>query len=371
MISAAPTARAGSVAVRGDDHAGGPDGTIASRRTPPVDELSPWRHCDRPDQVLACRGANVLGKGMSAATLGPAFGGEQRRLTTISAIGICSGRGSASRKVRIQPVGLPDPNDVAAYEELEKRAIGGARPLAGPIELHDYDPRWPGQYAEHAARVRAALGERAIRIEHVGSTAVPGLAAKPIIDIVLEVPDSADEAAYVGDLEMPGTCCGFASRIGSSIGCSTPRARTSTSMSSRAAARRPSVWRRRDVAGIGRRDRRRPCRPTGAPRRGPRHAPRHPAGQADRDRPAVVAHARHAHVLALRRGWNPCGPARWHGCSSGGSRTTSGIVDTPREIARAGAYPFSVALLETGQPWRASTSTRRRERGKVVITSER
>jgi GrpB-like predicted nucleotidyltransferase (UPF0157 family) len=52
--------------------------------------------------------------------------------------------------------------------------------------------------------VRAALGKRAVRIEHVGSTSVPGLVAKPIIDIVLEVRDSADEAAYVGDLEASG-----------------------------------------------------------------------------------------------------------------------------------------------------------------------
>ena len=98
-------------------------------------------------------------------------------------------------------MGLRDPNDLAAYEELEKRVIGGPRPLSGPIELRDYDPSWPDRYAEHASRVRKALGERAVRIEHVGSTSVPGLVAKPIIDIVLEVPDSADEAAYVGDLE--------------------------------------------------------------------------------------------------------------------------------------------------------------------------
>jgi len=98
-------------------------------------------------------------------------------------------------------LGLRDPNDLAAYEELEKRVIGGPRPLSGPIELRDYDPSWPDRYAEHASRVRKALGERAVRIEHVGSTSVPGLVAKPIIDIVLEVPDSADEAAYVGDLE--------------------------------------------------------------------------------------------------------------------------------------------------------------------------
>ena len=101
-------------------------------------------------------------------------------------------------------MGSPDPNDVAAYDELEKRVIGGSRPLTGPIELRDYDPRWPERYAAHATRVRAALGDRTVRTEHVGSTSVPGLVAKPIIDIVLEVPDSADEAAYVGDLETAG-----------------------------------------------------------------------------------------------------------------------------------------------------------------------
>lgn len=53
-------------------------------------------------------------------------------------------------------------------------------------------------------RIRAALGERALQIEHVGSTAVPGLAAKPIIDINLVVADTRDEDAYVPDLEAAG-----------------------------------------------------------------------------------------------------------------------------------------------------------------------
>ncbi len=101
-------------------------------------------------------------------------------------------------------MGLPDPNDVAAYDELEQRRIGGPRPLTGPIELREYDSRWPDLYAEHAARLRTALGERAVRLEHVGSTSVPGLAAKPIIDIALEVPDTTDEPAYVDDLEAAG-----------------------------------------------------------------------------------------------------------------------------------------------------------------------
>ncbi|HUB05301.1 MAG TPA: GrpB family protein [Solirubrobacteraceae bacterium] len=101
-------------------------------------------------------------------------------------------------------MGLPDPYDVAAYDELEQRRIGGPMPLSRPIELRDYDPRWPSLYAEHAARVLDALGERVRRLEHVGSTSVPGLPAKPIIDIALEVPDSADEPGYVPDLEAAG-----------------------------------------------------------------------------------------------------------------------------------------------------------------------
>jgi GrpB-like predicted nucleotidyltransferase (UPF0157 family) len=101
-------------------------------------------------------------------------------------------------------VGLPDPNEVAAYDELEQRRIGGPRPLQGPIVLREYDPRWPDLYAEHASRLSEVLGERAVRLEHVGSTSVPGLAAKPVIDIALEVPDTTDEPAYIGDLEAAG-----------------------------------------------------------------------------------------------------------------------------------------------------------------------
>jgi GrpB-like predicted nucleotidyltransferase (UPF0157 family) len=72
------------------------------------------------------------------------------------------------------------------------------------IELRDYDPAWPDRYAREAARIREALKERVVRIEHVGSTSVPGLAAKPVIDIALEVPDSSDETAYAPDLEAAG-----------------------------------------------------------------------------------------------------------------------------------------------------------------------
>lgn len=66
------------------------------------------------------------------------------------------------------------------------------------------DPAWPQSYAQLATRINTALGDRVLGIEHVGSTAVPGLAAKPVIDIDLTVADSRDEAAYVPALEQHG-----------------------------------------------------------------------------------------------------------------------------------------------------------------------
>jgi GrpB-like predicted nucleotidyltransferase (UPF0157 family) len=75
---------------------------------------------------------------------------------------------------------------------------------SGPIELHDHDPEWAAMFREQAVRIRDALGARASRIEHVGSTAVADLIAKPVIDIVLEVPDSAEESAYVPELATLG-----------------------------------------------------------------------------------------------------------------------------------------------------------------------
>ena len=73
--------------------------------------------------------------------------------------------------------------------------------LDGSVLLVDYDPAWPALYAREAERVRAALGERVLLLEHVGSTSVPGLAAKPKIDMLLGVADSADEPSYLPALE--------------------------------------------------------------------------------------------------------------------------------------------------------------------------
>jgi GrpB-like predicted nucleotidyltransferase (UPF0157 family) len=100
---------------------------------------------------------------------------------------------------------LPDPNDVAAYDQaLAKVTIGGPQALTERIEIRDYDPAWPALYAREAERIRSVLGTRVVRLEHVGSTSVPGLPAKPVIDIVLEVPDSSDELLYVPEMEDAG-----------------------------------------------------------------------------------------------------------------------------------------------------------------------
>jgi GrpB-like predicted nucleotidyltransferase (UPF0157 family) len=97
---------------------------------------------------------------------------------------------------------LPDPPNVAADHESSKQSVEASSPsMPARIELRDYDPSWSRLHAWEAARIRSALGERVVRLEHAGSTSVPGLAAKPIIDIVLEVPDAAEEAAYLPALE--------------------------------------------------------------------------------------------------------------------------------------------------------------------------
>jgi GrpB-like predicted nucleotidyltransferase (UPF0157 family) len=73
-----------------------------------------------------------------------------------------------------------------------------------PIRIVDYDPSWPALFARAAAQVAEVLGARAIRIEHVGSTSVPGLAAKPIVDIDLIVADPDDEDGYLPALVDAG-----------------------------------------------------------------------------------------------------------------------------------------------------------------------
>ncbi len=76
--------------------------------------------------------------------------------------------------------------------------------VGGRVRLVEYDPGWPGVFEREAVRVRGVLGSAVLGLWHVGSTAVPGLAAKPVVDVVLVVADSADEASYVPALEGAG-----------------------------------------------------------------------------------------------------------------------------------------------------------------------
>jgi GrpB-like predicted nucleotidyltransferase (UPF0157 family) len=89
-------------------------------------------------------------------------------------------------------------------DEIAAARIGPPEVLDRPITLAEYDSAWPVLYEREAARIRAALADRALLIEHVGSTSVPGLAAKPHIDVLLAVADSSDEASYVPALEDAG-----------------------------------------------------------------------------------------------------------------------------------------------------------------------
>jgi GrpB-like predicted nucleotidyltransferase (UPF0157 family) len=89
-------------------------------------------------------------------------------------------------------------------QQLRAVTIGEPQVIGAPIELAEYDPSWPELFAHEASRIESALGGRALQIEHVGSTSVPGLAAKPNIDILLAVTDAADEDDYVVALSAAG-----------------------------------------------------------------------------------------------------------------------------------------------------------------------
>ncbi|MFD9909002.1 GrpB family protein [Streptomyces sp. NPDC059063] len=96
------------------------------------------------------------------------------------------------------------PRTPMTADEIEAANLGAAPKLNGRVVLRDYDPRWPEMFEREAARMRERLGGPGHRIEHVGSTSVPGLPAKPVVDLLLVVPDSADEPSYVPALEGLG-----------------------------------------------------------------------------------------------------------------------------------------------------------------------
>lgn len=94
-----------------------------------------------------------------------------------------------------------DPYDPNADRSIP---INTPTPIDGQVMLVEYDDHWPAMFEQEAAFVRDALGEKALLVEHIGSTSVPGLIAKPCIDMVLGVPNSADEDAYWPQLDATG-----------------------------------------------------------------------------------------------------------------------------------------------------------------------
>ncbi len=90
--------------------------------------------------------------------------------------------------------GIADMNDDVLIGGVEKR----------DIVIVDYDPLWPSKFNRHAELIRSALSGRVIAIHHVGSTSIPELVAKPIVDIIVIVEDSSDEAAYLPALVEAG-----------------------------------------------------------------------------------------------------------------------------------------------------------------------
>lgn len=99
---------------------------------------------------------------------------------------------------------MPTPEDITRHHDEGEVIYVGAHPTSYTLRVVEPDPAWAQQYAALAADVLGALGEKAVAIQHVGSTAVPGLPAKPIIDVDLTVADPDDEAAYVPCLEGLG-----------------------------------------------------------------------------------------------------------------------------------------------------------------------
>jgi len=81
--------------------------------------------------------------------------------------------------------------------------VNGVPPIEN-VTVVAYDPTWPEIYSTLASTIKNKLGSNLLKIDHVGSTAVPGLAAKPVIDIDLTVADAADEETYVLALESLG-----------------------------------------------------------------------------------------------------------------------------------------------------------------------
>jgi len=89
-------------------------------------------------------------------------------------------------------------------EQLKAITVGAPPPQYKEVVIADYDPIWPHWFESAAFRIREALGDKVLQLDHVGSTSVRGLLAKPLIDINMAVADTTNEDAYVPPLEVIG-----------------------------------------------------------------------------------------------------------------------------------------------------------------------
>lgn len=104
---------------------------------------------------------------------------------------------------------MPTPEDITRHHDApssDERSpwVEGYAPPPLEFEVEEYDAAWPARFEELAVGIRGALGDRILSLGHVGSTSVPGLPAKPVIDMDLVVADPSDEAAYIPALTELG-----------------------------------------------------------------------------------------------------------------------------------------------------------------------
>jgi GrpB-like predicted nucleotidyltransferase (UPF0157 family) len=147
-----------------------------------------YRHSKRVDtSILSARGRDALGFVAGGCAADEHIGTLYRRVGRTS-LEVLSGETSFSTEV--------------SRASFLRMLVGGIEKRE--IVIADYDPLWPLSYARHAKVIAKALGEKVLSVHHVGSTSVPGLSAKPIVDILAVVDDSSNEAAYLPALVTAG-----------------------------------------------------------------------------------------------------------------------------------------------------------------------
>ena len=99
---------------------------------------------------------------------------------------------------------MPSPEEIVRHHDAGEVVYVGAHPTGYVMRIVEHDPTWSQRYAELERQISSVLGEGLLAIQHIGSTSVPGLPAKPIIDVDVAVADPVDEAAYAPALESLG-----------------------------------------------------------------------------------------------------------------------------------------------------------------------